>query len=304
MKKVSVIIPNYNYGRFLAEAIESALNQTYEPHEIIVVDDGSTDESREILEKYGDRIRVHYQKNEGVGAARNMGAEMATGDILAFLDADDYWSPQKLEKQLAELLSDPTIGLVHCGLQYVDDKGELGEEYLFGLSGWVATNLLRFEPVIAGPGGTTLMRKDVFLEMGGYDTNKDLHPSEDWDLSYRIATKYKFGFVREPLLYYRQHGGGGHLNIARMERAMLLAFGKAFLDRAEKIQKIRRECYGNLYLVLAGSYFHSGDITKSVISAIQGAYYYPRTLTRLLAFPIRTVKRFIRNKSASSVLGV
>lgn len=294
MIKVSVIIPNYNYGRFLQEAIDSALGQTHRPHEVIVIDDGSTDESRQILKGYGDRIRVHFQKNEGVGAARNKGAEMSTGDLLAFLDADDYWFPRKLEKQIAELNTDPEIGLVHCGLQYVDEKGELGAELLAGEAGSVALKLLRFEPVILGPGGSTLVRKDVFLGVGGYDTNKDLHPSEDWELSYRIARKYKFGFVKEPLLYYRQHGSGGHLNIARMERAMLLAFEKAFADDAADVQRIRRECYGNLYTILAGSYLHAGNLEKSVVSGLKGLFYSPRTIIRILWFPVRKVKGFFK----------
>jgi glycosyltransferase involved in cell wall biosynthesis len=291
MNKVSVIIPNYNYGRYLRDAIESVLSQTLRPYEVIVVDDGSTDESRDILDEYADRVRVHFQKNKGVGAARNKGAELATGDILAFLDADDYWSPDKLEKQVAELLTDPDMGLIHCGLRYVDENGNLGDEYLVGDAGEVAIKLLQFKPVISGPGGTSLIRKDVFVEVGGYDTNKDLHPSEDWDLSYRIATRYKFGFVPEPLLYYRQHGSGGHLNIAKMERAMLLAFGKAFSNSAEEIQTIRRECYSNLYLVLAGSYLHSGKVFPSIASCVKSLVYSPRTITKFLEFPVRVAKR-------------
>src|SRR5262245_58814803 len=112
MRTVSVIIPNYNYGRFLREALDSALNQTLPPLEVIVVDDGSTDESPEILESYGDRIRVIRQKNQGVGIARNTGAEAARGELLAFLDADDYWFPQKLEKQVEKINSDPELGMV------------------------------------------------------------------------------------------------------------------------------------------------------------------------------------------------
>jgi glycosyltransferase involved in cell wall biosynthesis len=297
MKTVSVIIPNYNYGRFLREAIDSALGQTHPPHEVIVIDDGSTDESREILESYGMRIRVHYQQNEGVGAARNKGAEMATGEVLAFLDADDLWAPAKIEKQLADLESKPNVGLVHCGLQYIDENGRQGDEYLVGREGEVAEDLLRFEPVISGPGGTSLIPRSVFLGVGGYDTNKDLHPSEDWELSYRIATKYRFAFVPEPLLFYRQHGSGGHTNIPRMERAMLIAYGKAFADCSEDIRRIRRECYGNFYMVLAGSYFHSGNVIKSITSVIRGLVYHPANISRLLGFPFRAARRVLRPDS-------
>ncbi|MCC7306770.1 MAG: glycosyltransferase family 2 protein, partial [Acidobacteria bacterium] len=183
MGKVSVIIPTYNYGRFLREAVDSALGQTVAPHEVIVVDDGSTDDSAQILASYGDRISHVRQQNQGVGAARNKGAEVATGEFLAFLDADDYWALTKLEKQLAKFAEDPDIGLVHCGYQNVDSYGNLLDKNLNGSGGWVAEKLLRFEPSTTAPGGTTLIKREAFRDVGGYDTNPDLHPSEDWDIS-------------------------------------------------------------------------------------------------------------------------
>src|SRR5215472_561278 len=97
---ISVIIPAYNHARFLTPAIESVLSQTMEPSEIVVVDDGSTDETSSVLGTFGRQIRVVRQKNQGVAAARNRGAELATGEYLAFLDADDLWLPRKLEMQL------------------------------------------------------------------------------------------------------------------------------------------------------------------------------------------------------------
>ena len=98
--KVSVIIPNYNYARFIGEAIESVLAQTYQPLEIIVVDDASTDDSIKVIESFGDKVKLIRQENGGVGKARNTGARNAGGDFLAFLDADDIWLPEKIEKQI------------------------------------------------------------------------------------------------------------------------------------------------------------------------------------------------------------
>jgi len=100
MAPISVIIPTYNHCRFLVSAIDSALSQTLKPSEVIVVDDGSTDETSNLLNAYEGKIRVVRQKNQGVAAARNRGAEIATGEYLAFLDADDLWLPRKLEMQL------------------------------------------------------------------------------------------------------------------------------------------------------------------------------------------------------------
>lgn len=294
MNGVSVIIPNYNYGRYLRQAVQSALDQSHRPREVIVVDDGSTDDSKEILRSFGDSIRVVEQSNEGVAAARNKGCEIATGEILAFLDADDFWHTEKLEKQMRTFRSDPEIGFVHCGLTNVDENGCLLDEYLLGEEGWVADELLKFRPVAIA--NTIIVKRELFTKIGGYDMNRDLHPSEDWDLCYRFSRECKLGFVREPLHYYRQHGRGGHTNIARMERAMLIAFGKAFLDPANEIQRLRGEAYGNLYLVLAGSYYHSGHMGKSIVSGLKGLIHNPLTATKFFGFPFRLTKKMFQSR--------
>jgi glycosyltransferase involved in cell wall biosynthesis len=291
MQKVSVIIPNYNYGRFLRQAIQSALNQTLEPHEIIVVDDGSTDDSKEILLSFGDSIILVEQENAGVAAARNRGSEIATGGFLAFLDADDYWHPDKLEKQMHKFSSDAEIGFVHCGSTYVDENGKRNHDYITGEEGWVADELLRFEAVVIA--NTLVIKRELFAQIGGFDTTRELHPSEDWDICYRLSRLCKLGFVREPLLYYRQHGAGGHTNIARMEQAMLLAFDKAFRDPSAEIQELRREAYGNLYLTLAGSYYHAGSIGQSIRSGLKGFTHHPKTAGNFFAFRFRKVKALL-----------
>lgn len=291
MEKVSVIIPNYNYGRFLRQSIESVFDQTLTAHEIIVVDDGSVDDSVEVLNSFGSSIRVVVQKNAGVAAARNKGVEIATGDFFAFLDADDYWYPQKLEKQIQKFSSDTEIGFVHCGSTYVDQKGARIKDYVVGEEGWLADELLKFKPVVIA--NTLVIKRKYFSKIGGFDTKRELHPSEDWDLCYRLSRICKLGFVREPLLYYRQHGTGGHTNIERMERAMSIAFEKAFDDPASEVQNLRREAYGNLYLVLAGSYYHAGRVKQSITCMLKGIAKNPRTAAELFGFSLRTAKKAV-----------
>src|SRR5437588_6877362 len=109
---VTAVIPTYNYGRFVTQALESVLAQTYANIEIIVVDDGSKDDTREQLASYADRIRYIYQENQSVAAARNTGIRAAAGDLVAFLDADDVWHPQKVELQMFYLADHPEVGLV------------------------------------------------------------------------------------------------------------------------------------------------------------------------------------------------
>ena len=287
--RVSVVIPAYNYGRFLAEAIDSAFSQTLPPLEVIVVDDGSTDETAEVLARYGDRLRVFQRQNGGVAAARNFGAAQASGDVLAFLDADDIWVPHKLEMQMARLQRDPDLGMVHCGLEVFDNNGKT-EIRLDGLEGHIAPAMLQFEKTrFVATGSTMFISKRIFEELGGFDPR--LSPSEDWDLCYRIATRYRIACVREPLVRYRLHGSGIHLNIAGMEKSFLLALDKIFAAGDQAVQPLRRPAYGHVHRILAGCYFERREVRPFVRHLIRSIGYDPRSLLYFLAWPFRVVSR-------------
>jgi len=176
VKTISVIIPAYNHARYLAEAIDSVLAQTYAPLEIIVVDDGSTDGTPAVAASYGDRIRYIRQENAGVGAARNNGIAAARGEYLAFLDSDDIWLPEKLEREIALFDADPQLGFVHCGVEKFDESGQTTIS-MTGAEGWIATDLLRLDrEVIAALGSCPIVPKHVAEEVGGYDPR--LPPSD------------------------------------------------------------------------------------------------------------------------------
>ncbi len=288
MKTVSVIIPTYNYGRFLREAIDSALAQTYRPIEVIVVDDGSTDDTPQVLAAYGERIRVIRQDNRGAGAARNRGTAAAKGDYLAFLDSDDILKPQSLEREIARFVADPSLGLVHCAAESVDGDGKLLSVSLNGMEGWLATELLRLDrEVIGTPGSGIMVPKQVAAEIGGYD--ESLQPSEDWDFCYRIAVRYRVGYIREPLLTYRLHGGGLHLNVGRMEISMLRALEKAFMDPT--VRSLRNHSYGRIHRVLAGCYFQLHQPRQFFRHMIKSLRYDLGNLGYFAAYPIRIVAR-------------
>ncbi|MBK8809913.1 MAG: glycosyltransferase [Acidobacteria bacterium] len=288
---VSVIIPNYNYGQYLSEAIQSVLNQTYACDEIIVVDDGSTDNSLEVLRSFGREVHVIQQPNRGVGEARNAGAARATGQLIAFLDADDYWHPTKIERQVELFENDEDLGLVMCGMEEFDSSGRIIGQYLNGRNGWCAQDFLRFEPVVSGPGSTSVIRKSVFDKVGGYDARKELHPSEDWELSYRIACEARLGFIPEVLVGYRNHGRNVHLEIPRMERAMLIAFDKIYANGPNTILVLRNTAYAKLYAVLAGSYFHAGDYSSFIRTMATSLRYSPKGIVGFLSYPLRVIKR-------------
>jgi glycosyltransferase involved in cell wall biosynthesis len=290
MKTVSVVIPAYNYARYLVEAIDSALAQTYAPLEVIVVDDGSTDGTPAVIAAYGDRIRAIRQTNAGVSAARNRGIAVARGDYLAFLDSDDVWLPRKLELQMARLDADLSLGLVHTGVEVIDGEGRRMAVMTRGREGFIAADLLRLdEDVISGPGSSLVVPRRVAEEIGGFDVR--LAPSEDWDFCYRIARRHRVGFIPEPLVRYRLHGGGGHMDIARMENGMMLAFQKAFAARDAEIQTLRRRSYGRLHRILAGCYFRIGAPRDFIRHAIKSLRYDPRNLGYFAAYPLRLIAR-------------
>lgn len=285
---VSVIIPNYNYERYLREAIDSALGQTYPNIEIIVVDDGSTDDSRQIIESYGREIRAVFQQNQGVSAARNSGVVQSKGEFVAFLDADDIWLPEKIESQVARFEQDRDLGLVHVWIVDVDaDTCEI-EPHLDGKEGWVAEALLLGEPVIYGGGSGFLVRRTVLDDVGVFDTN--LSTSADWDIFVRIAIKYRFGIVNRILLKYRIHDSNMHQNVERMEREILIGYEKAFNSGNVSIDGIRRKSYGNLHKTLAGSYFYLGNYGKFVSHVLKSILLTPGAVLYFASFPIRRIK--------------
>ena len=286
-ESISVIIPTYNYGRFIADAIHSLLAQTRLPDEIIVIDDGSTDDTAEVVEKFSDDVKYIRQENAGVSAARNRGVAKSSGDLIAFLDADDMLEPTALEKQVQKF-RDPTIGLVHCGMREFDSAtGATLRIRTDGGDAAIAENLLLWEgAVIAGPGGAVLVSRKAFDDAGGFDTR--INVGEDWDFCYRVARKFKVGFVPEPLVNYRIHSAGAHHNIREMERGMSLFYEKAFADPS--VEHLRGRAYGNFHKILAGSYFHSGEYGRFLLHSLKSIWMRPQNLKYFLAFPSRRFK--------------
>ena len=295
MTSVSIVIPTYNYGRFLGEAIESALNQSLPATEILVVDDGSTDETESVVKGFGDGVRYIKQENAGVCAARNRGVSESIGDVIAFLDADDRLEPTALEKQAAVFKSDKDVGLVYCGVREFDsDTGKTLKTYLQNAGDRVATNLLLWDgPVIAAPGLVVVSRK-AFDAVDGFDTQMKV--GEDWDFCYRVARKFRVGFVSELLVNYRIHSTAAHLNVKEMERGMTRFYEKAFATDDPSILKLRRRAFGNFHRILSGSYFVAGEYGSFVFHAVRSVIMQPRNIGYFLKFPLR---RFSNSGSAN-----
>lgn len=287
-QKISVVIPTYNYDRFIREALESALNQTCEPQEILVIDDGSTDKTEEIVLGFADRgVKYLGQENAGVCTARNRGVAESQGEFIAFLDADDIWEAAKLEKQVAMLIDNPSFGLVHCGMrEFESDTGDTISLRTEGRAGDVADGLLVWEePVVNVSGSCLVVRREAFNSVGGFDTR--MKCGEDWDFCYRVARKYKVGFVAEPLVNYRIHGAAAHRNVEEMERGMALFYEKAFATDDENILRLRRRALGNYHKVMAGSFWYAGRLGKFAEHAIKSIWKRPSNLVHFANFPVR-----------------
>lgn len=283
---VSVVIPNYNYANFLQGAIESVLSQTYPNIEIVVVDDGSVDNSKEVLERYTSQVKVIFQSNQGVSIARNTGVAESKGDLIAFLDADDIWLPTKVEKQVDLFTRDGSLGLVHVGVEEIDQNGRRLRVRMDGAFGWVFEELLLLRSSVLGAGSGAMVWREVFDNLGGFDPR--LSTSADWDFYCRLARLYPIGFVPEVLLKYRIHSISMHHNIDLMEHDMLIAFEKAF---SEQVSVNAKKCYGNLYRMLAGSYFYAGNYSKCLKYTLKSLIKNPAEISYFLSYPLRQIKR-------------
>lgn len=244
MAHVSVIIPAYNAEGFIVDTVHSALGQTFQDLEVIVVDDGSKDGTLAALEQFGNRIRVHQQANGGVAKARNTGVSLATGDWIAFLDADDLWLPEKLERQLAI----PAVPMSYTDRINIGARGDLPERQgdlkpMHG--GDLFVPLLREGNFITNT--SVMMRRALFEQLGGFYTG--LNGTEDWDLWIRVAERHPIGFVNEPLVKYRFHGGSISRNYARMSRERTQVIARALdLERGRSLDwKTRRQIWSETW---------------------------------------------------------
>jgi glycosyltransferase involved in cell wall biosynthesis len=224
-----VIIVTYNYGHFLGEAIQSVLDQTFQDWETIVVDDGSTDNTKEVVAAFADpRIHYVYQENRGNPAARNTALKRAAGEYIAFLDADDIWFPEKLRKQVTQLDGlASTVGLVYGDVYLFNhDDGAILGRFLRGRrppTGRVFTQLLEPDGWFISD-TASLIRREVFDTVGLYD--ESLRTYEDWEMWVRIASAYEVDAVNEPLARCRRHGNNLGKRVEDMYQHGLVARNK------------------------------------------------------------------------------
>jgi glycosyltransferase involved in cell wall biosynthesis len=278
---VSAVIPVHNGSAYLAEAIQSVLSQTRPPIECLVIDDGSTDETAEVVRRFGREVAYVRQDRSGVSSARNRGAALARGALVAFLDHDDVWLPTKLERQV-EVFAALGASIALCALNVIDERGIVRRTLRLRPREDLITGMLMFdgtETVSCSSSG--VMRRDELLEIGGFDAA--LSVSADWDLLFRMALAGPVAYVDEPLVRYRVHRANMSSDIAAMERDMTRAFAKAFADPRvpPALRARKRHAYGRLYRMLAGSYAGSAR-RAAAVRALGVALRHDPTIAREL----------------------
>jgi len=278
---VSVIIPVYNGEKFLEEAIRSVIDQDYSSWELLIVDDGSTDTTASIAGKFAADIRVKYyfQDNAGVSSARNNGVRNATGDFFAFMDADDVWLGSNLLEKVNYLVNNPNVGLVHSHTEIINESSVRTGIVKEGKEGWLLDELLLWQNTSINAPSSILIRKEVMTAVGVFD--EELSTAADQDFYFRIAQKYAIGNIQKVLVLYRTHPNNMSSVISRMETDHLGVYSKAKKNKLFKSYRFRQECFSNLYLTLAGSWWVNGN------NKGKGMYYLLRAM---VAYPPNIVK--------------
>jgi GT2 family glycosyltransferase len=305
---VTVVIPSYNSGRFVREAVESVLAQTYRNLETILIDDGSQDDTREQLAPYVGRIHYVYQTNQGLSAARNAGIRRARGEFIALLDADDLWHPQKIELQMQYLEEHPTVGLVAGDA--MRDRREI-HMAIKGASqdkvSHLSINQLVLRPLF-GP-SSALIRKQCFNTVGLFDTR--LHLTQDYEMWVRIACHFPLVQLRLPLWWYRVHDANMSHAIARTEEDRLRATRIVFA-RGRPLGRhffLRQKALSYVAYSTSCDYDTSGTELRALHRITRSLLLWPlpyrrRDVTTVLARPKRLVVlllRLLRRLAAQSL---
>lgn len=209
MPKVSIIIPTYNMARFVTVAVESALNEGYLDTEVIVVDDGSSDDTAELIRAYGDRVTYAFQENQGLPGTLNTLVALARGEYVRFLDADDTILPGTISSQVEILDADPALALVHAQAYLADEDGPIKGIRTPRLGGRSVQKMDRdsaFRWLIRGCKickSTVMARKSAIMDSGEFAAES--LPGEDWDMWLRISRSYGIAYVPQPVAFYRVH---------------------------------------------------------------------------------------------------
>lgn len=251
MPTISIIIPAYNAERTILETIASVQQQTFADFELILINDGSTDQTLKLLGNIQDsRLKVYSYSNGGLPVARNRGISQSTGEFISFLDADDLWTPDKLELQLVALQQHPEAGVAYS---WTCNMSEKGDSFYPGQSVSIEGNVypkLLGEGNFIASGSNCLIRRQAIESVGEFEPT--LKSFEDWDYYLRLAARWPFVAVPRPQILYRQSSGAMSSKVDVMERYGLIVLEKAFKSAPPELQVLKNQSLSTLYQYLAG----------------------------------------------------
>lgn len=276
MPKVSVIIPTYNRADMVGDAIQSVLQQTFEDYELIVVDDGSVDDTLTVVGQYTDaRLRYIYQENAGGPAARNRGWQNSIAEHILFLDSDDLLLPYALEALFTAASAHPNAGLIGGGFQYIDAQGTaLGEAQPWILSEQLDLARWVLEcPLIPS---ATFVRRGWLELVAGFDPEQEA--AQDWDLWLRLAASgCPMAWLKRPVCRYRLHPGGLTADLERQKRGAIRALDKVFAreDVSPHVLSLRGEAYAGIHIYAAAREYAAGQLDQARQDVLCASTFVP-----------------------------
>ena len=290
---VSVVIPVYNGAKYIQTAIDSVLEQTYTNYEIIVIDDGSTDDTRQKLQPYKGKIRYIYQENQGSAAARNIGIDLAKGELIAFLDADDFWAmPEKLTKQVACFQDNPSLGCINTGWKIVDDAGKpiktlqpWHKAPKLDLETWLKKKCVRTSAMV--------FRKEWLEKVGGFD--EELRQSHDVDLILRLSLAgCETVWLKEETVCYRQHEENTTKNSLKQAKYVQAVLDKFFArdDVPESISKQEFQIRYHTLVWLAWYQYRAGHLDEMAKFLQKSLEFSPYLRVENISHWLNSFKRF------------
>ncbi len=270
---VSVIIATYNRADLVAKAVESALNQTYKNIEIVVVDDGSTDNTRQALRQYEGRIEYIYQERSERSKARNVGFRHSSGDFIAFLDSDDLWLPTKIEKQVQVLNEKPDVGVIYADAQFIDRSGDTYD-------GEICLDVLKrmrqdfYEDLmtdnIVGSPSAVLVRRECLVKAGLFD--ESMNACEDLDLWIRLARHCRFHKIELPLLQFRIHTGNTQCKLSLMAKGYETIINKVCRDTPPQFKYYKNEAIIKLLSKIASLYAQDRNLRSFMLFCVRSVF--------------------------------
>lgn len=270
---VSVIIATYNRAELVVQAVESALNQTYKNIEIVVVDDGSTDSTRQALRQYEGRIEYIYQERSERSKARNVGLRHSSGYYIAFLDSDDLWLPTKIEKQVRVLNEKPEVGVVYSGVQFIDRNGNACD----GGICWDTPERqelyedLMTHNVITGTTSSVMVRRTCLDRVGFFD--ESMNTCEDLDLFRRLVRYYEFYKIDLPSVRFRIHGDNTQHNAGAMAKGWEITIRKISEDTPPDFEYYKNQAIIRNLSQIARLYKEDGQLRRFFSFCVKAVFH-------------------------------